>query len=89
MKIPTGMKNLVHTYPSPILIHVTGVRLKQVRGGEINFFNAGDEFVKRNNGGSHYVKNIGKKPVILHADVLSIFEMPTAKNIVLEVIQFL
>ena len=78
--IPAGMKTPIHTHPSPMLIHVTRGRLKHVRGEEINFFKAGDAFVESNNGGAHYVKNIGKKPAILHVGVVSVVGMPTAIN---------
>ena len=77
VKIPVGLKTPIHTHPSPMLIHVTRGRLKHVRGEEINFFKAGDAFVESNNGGAHYVQNIGKKPVILHVGVVSIVGMPT------------
>ena len=66
VKIPAGMKTPIHTHPSPMLIHVTRGRLKHVRGEEINFFKAGDAFIESNNGAAHYVKNVGKKPAILH-----------------------
>ena len=75
--IPAGMKTSIHKHPSPMLIHVTRGRLKHVRGEEINFFKAGDAFVESNNGGEHYLKNIGKKPVILHIGVVSVVGMPT------------
>ena len=80
VKIPVGIKTPIHTHPSPMLIHVTRGRLKHVRGEEINFFKAGDAFVESNNGGAHYVKNIGKKPAILHVGVVSVVGMPTAIN---------
>ena len=80
VKIPAGMKTPIHTHPSPMLIHVTRGRLKHVRGEEINFFKAGDAFIESNNGGPHYVKNVGKKPAILHVGVLSVVGMPTAIN---------
>ena len=80
VKIPVGMKTPIHTHPSPMLIHVTRGRLKHVRGEEINFFRAGDAFVESNNGGAHYVKNVGKKPAILHVGVVSVVGMPTAVN---------
>ena len=63
-----------------MLIHVTRGRLKHVRGKEINFFKAGDAFIESNNGGPHYVKNVGKKPAILHVGVVSVVGMPTAIN---------
>jgi len=65
-KIPAGTETPIHTHPAPMLIHVTRGRLKHVRGKEINFFKAGDAFIESNNGGPHYVKNVGKKPAILH-----------------------
>ena len=74
------MKTPIHTHPSPMLIHVTRGRLKHVRGEEINFFKAGDAFIESNNGGSHYVINVGKKPAILHVGVVSVVGMPTAIN---------
>ena len=74
------MKTPIHTHPSPMLIHITRGRLKHVRGEEINFFKAGDAFIESNNGGGHYVKNIGKKPVTLHVGVVSVAGMPTAIN---------
>ena len=80
VKIPAGIETPIHTHPSPMLIHVTRGRLKHVRGEEINFFKAGDAFVESNNGGAHYVKNIGKKAVILHVGVISVVGMPTAIN---------
>ena len=70
VKIPVGMKTPIHTHPSPMLIHVTRGRLKHVRGEEINFFKAGDAFIESNNGGAHYVKNVGKQPAILHVGVV-------------------
>ena len=78
--IPVGLKTPIHTHPSPMLIHVTKGRLKHVRGEEINFFRAGDAFIESNNGGAHYVKNVGKKPAILHVGVVSVVGMPTAIN---------
>ena len=51
-----------------------------MRGEEINFFKAGDAFIESNNGGSHYVKNVGKKPAIIHVGVVSVVGMPTAIN---------
>ena len=80
VKIPVGLKTPIHTHPSPMLIYVTRGRLKHVRGEEISFFKAGDAFVESNNGGAHYVENIGKKPVILHVGVVSVVGMPTAIN---------
>ena len=78
--IPVGLKTPIHTHPSPMLIHVTKGRLKHVRGEEINFFKGGDAFIESNKGGAHYVKNVGKKPVILHVGVVSVVGMPTAIN---------
>ena len=66
VKLPVGLKTQIHTHPSPMLIHVTRGRLKHVRGEETNFFIAGDAFIESNNGDPHYVKNVGKKPAILH-----------------------
>ena len=78
--IPAGMKTPIHTHPSPMLIHVTKGRLKHVRGEEIKFFKAGDAFIESNNGNAHYVKNVGKKPAVLHVGVVSVVGMPTAIN---------
>ena len=80
VRIPAGLKTPIHTHPSPMLIHVTRGRLKHVRGEEINFFKAGDAFIESNNEGAHYVKNVGKKPAILHVGVVSVVGMPTAIN---------
>ena len=80
VKIPVGLKTPIHTHPSPMLIHVTRGRLKHVRGEEINFFKAGDAFVESNNGGAHYVENVGKNLAILHLGVVSVVGMPTAIN---------
>ena len=80
VNIPVGMKTPIHTHPSPMLIHVTRGKLKHVRGKEINFFKAGDAFVESNNGGAHYLQNIGKKEVILHVGVVSVVGIPTAIN---------
>ncbi len=80
VKIPAGLKTPIHTHPSPMLIHVTRGRLKHVRGEEINFFKAGEAFIESNNGAPHYVKNVGKKPAILHVGVVSVVGMPTAIN---------
>ena len=80
VKIPAGIETPIHTHPAPMLIYVTSGRLKHVRGKEINFFKAGDAFVESNNGGAHYVKNVGKKSAILHVGVLSVVGMPTAIN---------
>tara|TARA_B100000073_G_scaffold17850_1_gene14248 strand:+ start:610 stop:1053 length:444 start_codon:yes stop_codon:yes gene_type:complete len=80
VKIPVGLKTPIHTHPSPMLIHVTRGRLKHVRGEEINFFKAGDAFIESNNGGAHYVENVGKKQAILHVGVVSVVGMPTAIN---------
>jgi len=80
VKIPAGIETPIHTHPAPMLIHVTRGRLKHVRGEEINFFKAGDAFVESNNGGAHFVKNIGKKPTILHVGVVSVVGMPTTIN---------
>ena len=77
VKIPAGIETPIHTHPAPMLIHVTRGRLKHVRGNEINFFKAGDAFVESNYGGAHYVKNVGKKPAILHVGVVSVVGMPT------------
>ena len=80
VKIPVGMKTPIHTHPSPMLIYVTRGRLKHVRGEVINFFKAGDAFIESNNGAPHYVKNVGKKPAILHVGVVSVVGTPTAIN---------
>ena len=80
VKIPAGVQTPIHTHPSPMLIHVTRGRLKHVRGEEINFFKAGDAFIESNNGNAHYVKNVGKKPAILHVGVVSVVGMPTTIN---------
>ena len=80
VKIPVGLKTPLHTHPSPMLIHVTRGKLKHVRGRVINTFRAGDVFVESNNSGEHYVKNIGKKPVILHVGVISVVGVPTLIN---------
>ena len=80
VKIPVGLKTPIHTNPAPMLIHITRGRLKHVRGEEINFFKAGDAFIESNNGGAHYVKNVGKKPAILHVGVVSVVGMPTSIN---------
>ena len=73
--IPAGIETPIHTHPAPMLIHVSRGGLKYVRGKEINFFKAGDAFVESNNGGAHYVKNIEKKPAILHVIVVSVVGM--------------
>ena len=80
VKIPAGIETPIHTHPAPMLIHVTSGRLKHVRGEEINFFKAGDALIESKNGGPHYVKNVGKKPAILHVGVVSVVGMPTAIN---------
>ena len=80
VKIPVGLKTPIHKHPSPMLIHVTRGKLKHVRGRVINTFRAGDVFVESNNGGEHYVKNIGKKPAILHVGVISVVGVPTTIN---------
>ena len=80
VKIPAGLKTPIHTHPSPMLIFVTRGRIKHVRGEEINFFKAGDAFIESNVGGAHYVKNVGKKPAILHVGVVSVVGMPTTIN---------
>ena len=80
VKIPVGLKTPLHTHPSPMLIHVTRGKLIHVRGRVINTFRAGDVFVESNNSGEHYVKNIGKKPVILHVGVISVVGVPTSIN---------
>ncbi len=63
-----------------MLIHLIRGRLKHVRGEETNFFKAGDAFIESNNGGPHYVKNVRRKPAILHVGVVSVVGMPTARN---------
>ena len=80
VRIPAGLKTPIHTHPSPMMIYVTRGKLKHVRGEEINFFKAGDAFIESNNGGAHFVKNVGKKPAILHVGVVSVVGMPTAIN---------
>ena len=80
VKIPVGLKTPIHTHPSPMLVHVTRGKLKHVRCEEINFFKAGDASIESNNGGAHYVENVGKKPAILHVGVVSVVGMPTAIN---------
>ncbi len=80
MKIPAGIETPIHTHPAPMLIYVTRGRLKHVRGKEINFFKAGDAFIESNNGAPHYVKNVGKKPAILHVGVVSVVGTPTVIN---------
>ena len=79
VEIPVSLKTPIYTHSSPMLINVTRGRLKHVRGEEINFFRAGDEFIESNNGG-HYAKNIGKKPAVLHVGDVSVVGMPTAIN---------
>ena len=80
VKIPAGLKTPMHTHPAPTFIHATRGRLKHVRGEEFNFFNTGDAFIESNNGGFHYVKNVGKKPAIFHLGIISVVGMPTAIN---------
>ena len=80
VKIPPGIETPIHMHPAPMLIHVTRGRLKHVRGEEINFFKDGDAFIESNNGHPHYVKNVGKKPAILHVGVVSVVGMPTTIN---------
>ena len=65
-----------------MLIHITRGRLKHVRGEEINFFKVSDafKFKESNNGGTHYEKNVGKNPVVLHVGVVSLVGMPTTIN---------
>ena len=46
VKIPFSLKTPIHTHPSPMLIHVNICRLKHGRGEEINFFKAGDAFIR-------------------------------------------
>ena len=81
VKIPVGLKTPIHTHPSPMLIHVTRGRLKHVRGEEINFFKAGDAFIESNNGAPHYVKNVGKKPAILHVGVCLLYTSPSPRDL--------
>jgi len=80
VKIPAGLQTPIHTHPSPMLVHVTRGRLKHVRGEEIKYFKAGDAFIESNNAGAHYLKNVGKKPAILHVGVVSVVGMPTVIN---------
>jgi len=63
-----------------MLIHVTRGRLKHVRDEEIYFFKVGDAFIETNNGDEDYVKNVGKRPAILHLGALSVVGMPRAIN---------
>ena len=63
-----------------MLIHVTRGRLKYVWGDEINFFKAVSAFIESNNGGAQYVKNVEKKPAILHVGVISVVGMHTDIN---------
>jgi len=51
-----------------------------LRGEDTNFFKACDAFIESNNGAPHYVKNVGKKPAILHVGVVSVVGMPTTIN---------
>ena len=78
VKIPVDLKTPIHSHPSQILIHVIRGRLKHVRSKEINFFKARDSFIVSNNGGAHYLKNVRKKPAIIHMVILSVVGMPTA-----------
>ena len=61
-----------------MFIHFTRGRLKHLRGEEINFFKAGDVFIESNNGRAYNVKNVGKKPAILHVGFVSVVEMHKA-----------
>ena len=72
VKIPVGLKTPIHKHPSPMLIHVTRGKLKNVRGKVINTFRAGDVFVESNSGREHYVQSIGKKPAILNFGLISV-----------------
>ena len=80
VKIPVGFKTPIHSHPSPMLIHITRGKLKHVRGDVVHTFRSGDVFVESNNGGDHYIKNIGKTPAILHVGVISVVGMPTTIN---------
>ena len=60
MKIPEWIETPIHTDPSPMLIHFTRGRLKNISGEEINFFKAGDAFVETNNESDHYLKTLGR-----------------------------
>ena len=66
MKIPAGIETQINTAPGLLLINFTRGKLKYVSGKEINFFKPCDAFVESNNGGAHYMKNIEKKPALLH-----------------------
>ena len=76
MKYGRLLPNIFHIVGSPIITLYKCITCLKV----INFFKTGDDFIESNNGGPHYVKNVGKKPVILHVGVVSVVGMPTAKN---------
>jgi len=65
---------------SEVKADVYQFNFKSIDGKEINFFKAGDAFMESNNGAPHYVKNVGKKPAILHVGVVSVVGIPTAIN---------
>ena len=63
-----------------MVVYVAQGKLKHTRGDVINYLTSKQSFIESNNGEPHYVKNVGKKPAILHVGVVSVVGMPTAIN---------
>ena len=77
VNIPIGLKTPLHIHPAPMLVYVQQGKLKHSRGEIINIFSAGESFIESNNGSPHFVKSIGKKPVVLLVGVSSAVGLPT------------
>ena len=80
VNIPIGLKTPLHIHPAPMLVYVQQGKLKHSRGETINYFSAGESFIESNNGSTHFVESIGKKPAILFVSVSSASGLPTTIN---------
>ena len=80
VNIPVGLKTPLHIHPSPMLVYVQQGQLKHSRGGNINYFSAGESFIESNSGSPHFVESVGNRPAVLFVGVSSAEGLPTTIN---------
>ena len=78
--IPVGGKTPIHTHPAPMLVYLAQGDLKHTRGENINIFSSKQSFIESNNGGEHFVENIGNEEAIIYIVAASVVGMPTTIN---------
>ena len=63
-----------------MVVYLAQGELKHTRGDVISYFSSKQSLIDSNNGGEHFVKNIGKKTAILYIVAASAVGLPTTIN---------